>query len=81
VISLITGTGTTASATLTTITFNGTLATAPLGCSLTPRNANASGQVAMLYTTAPSTTTWAIAVAGGAVPASINSYQWSYQCN
>jgi trimeric autotransporter adhesin len=83
VITLITGTGTTAAATatLTTITFNGTLGTAPLGCSLMSRNANASGQVAMLYTTAPSTTTWTIAVAGGAVPASINSYQWSYQCN
>jgi hypothetical protein len=81
VISLITGTSTTPSATLLTITFNGTLGTAPLGCSLMSRNVNASGQVAMIYTTAPSTTTWTIAVAGGALPASINSYQWSYQCN
>jgi trimeric autotransporter adhesin len=81
VISVITGTGTTALATLVTVTFNGALATAPQGCELMPRNANGSGQVAMIYTTAPSTTTWAIAVAGGALPASINSYQWSYQCN
>jgi trimeric autotransporter adhesin len=81
VITLITGTGTTAAATLTTITFNGTLGTAPLGCALMSRNANASGQVAVLYTTAPSTTTWTIAVAGAALAASTNSYQWSYQCN
>ena len=46
-----------------------------------PRNANAAGQVAMIYTTAPSTATWTIAVSGGALAASVNSYQWSYQCN
>jgi trimeric autotransporter adhesin len=81
VISVATGTGTIASATLATVTFNGALATAPQGCALMSRNANASGQVAMIYTTAPSTTTWTIAVSGGAVPPSVSSYQWSYQCN
>jgi hypothetical protein len=81
VISVTTGTSTTATATLATLTFSGSLATAPQGCSLMPRNANAAAQVAMIYTTAPTSTTWTIGVAGGALPASINSYQWSYQCN
>ena len=81
VISVVTGTSTTATATLATVTFSGSLATAPQGCSLMSRNANAAGQVAMIYTTAPTSTTWIIGVAGGALPASINSYQWSYQCN
>jgi hypothetical protein len=81
VIAVTTGTATTASATLATITFNGELSTAVQGCSLMARNANAAGQVAMIFSTAPSSTTWSIAVSGGALPASVSSYQWSYQCN
>lgn len=81
VISVTTGTGTLASATLATITLNGALPTAFQGCSLMPRNANTSPQVAMIYTTIPTLTTWTIAMSGGALPASINSFQWSYLCN
>jgi hypothetical protein len=81
VITLITGTSTVPLATLVTITFNGSVATAPQGCLLMPRNANAAGQVAMIYTTAPSSTSWTLAASGGPLAASTNSYQWSYQCN
>lgn len=79
IVTIITGTATTPSSTLATITFNGTLASAPQGCALFPRNASAVGEVAMIYTTAPNTTTWTIAVAGSAVPIS-STYSWSYSC-
>jgi len=81
VITLITGTSTVPLATLVTITFNGSVATPPQGCLLMPRNPNAAGQVAMIYTTAPSSTSWTVAASGGPLAPSTNSYQWSYQCN
>jgi hypothetical protein len=81
VVTLSSGTSTTASATLATITFSGTLPATPAGgCTIMPRNANAVGQVLMVYSTSPSTTSWTIAVAGSAIPASITSYLWSYHC-
>lgn len=80
VVTVSTGTSTTGSSVLATITFNGTLGTAPQGCTLFPRNANAVGQVAMVYTTAPSTTIWTISVGGSAIPASTTSFIWSYAC-
>lgn len=79
-VTLNTGTGTTAGGVLVTVTFNGTLATAPNGCSLTPQNTNAVGQAAMVYTTAPSTTAYTISVAGSAIPASISGYTWHVPC-
>lgn len=84
VINVTSGTSTTASAILATITLNGTLAATPKQCSLTPQNANAVGQALMVYPGVPSTTsnvtTFTINVAGSAVPASTNSFQWGYSC-
>lgn len=79
VLTCTTGTATTATATLATITFNGTLATAPQGCQLFPRNAATALAATMVYTTAPTTTTWTIGVGGTALTAS-TAYSWSYQC-
>jgi parallel beta-helix repeat protein len=78
VITLITGTATTAAATLATITFNGTLATAPQGCDLMPRNAAASAFTAF-YTTAPTTTGFTVATGATAAPVS-STLVYSYQC-
>jgi hypothetical protein len=79
VLSCTTGTSTTASATLGTITFNGTLGTVPNGCNLMARN-SASALVANdVYTTAPTSTTFTIAVATSALTAS-TAYSWSAQC-
>jgi hypothetical protein len=79
VITVSTGTATTASATLATITFNGTVATAPRVCLLQPQGVNAVGQSSMVYTTAPTTTGWTLAVAGSAIPIS-TTYTWGYAC-
>jgi hypothetical protein len=79
VITLTTGTATTASATLATVTFNGTLGTAPQGCQLEPRNANAAAAAVSTYTTAPSTTAWSVAVDATALAAS-TAYSWAYLC-
>jgi hypothetical protein len=79
VITVTTGTSTMSGATLATVSFNGTLGTAPQGCSVMPRNANAAAAATTIFTTAPSTTGWTISVGGTAVAASA-TYQWSYQC-
>ena len=79
VISCTTGTATTASATLATITFNGTLGTVPNGCTLFPRNANTALLATDVYTTAPTSTTFTIAV-GGTAPTVSTLYTWSYLC-
>jgi hypothetical protein len=78
VITLITGSATTAAATLATITFNGLLATAPQGCDLMPRNAAASAFTAF-YTTAPTTTGFTVATGATAAPVS-STLVYSYQC-
>ena len=78
-ISCTTGTAPAPSSTLATITFHGTLSTAPQGCSLMPRNAATALIVADEYTTAPTATAWTIAV--GATPlAPSTTYSWSYRC-
>ncbi len=78
-ITITTGTATTASATLATITFGGTVTTAPQGCSLQPTNANAVGQNLMVFSNYPTTTGWTIGVGGTAVPAS-TTFTYSYSC-
>jgi hypothetical protein len=77
VITCTTGTST-ATGTLATITFNGTLGTAPQGCTVMPRTALTAPTATSIYTTAPSTTTWTIGVAA-ALTAS-TAYSWSYAC-
>jgi hypothetical protein len=79
VVACTTGTSTTSSATLATITFNGTLLSAPNGCSLTPRNSSSAAAAASVYTTAPSTTSFTIGVGAVALTAATN-YSWSLQC-
>ncbi len=79
IVTVITGTATTTSATLATVTFNGTLETAPVGCALFPRNAATALQSGFIYTTSPSTTAWTIAVGASAVAIS-TTYVWSYHC-
>jgi len=79
VISCTTGTSTAGGATLATVTFGGTVSTAPQGCHLMARNAAAAGVVGTVYTTAPTTAGWSIAVGGTAVAAS-TAYSWSYSC-
>ena len=79
VISCTTGTSTTASATLATITFNGTLGTVPNGCNLMARNSATALVANDVYTTAPTSTTFTIAVATSALTAS-TAYSWSAQC-
>ncbi len=78
VITVTTGTATPASATLATVTFNGTLGTVPQGCGLTPRNAATTG-VNLFFTTAPTSTAFTIGVGGTAATAS-TTYSWSYLC-
>jgi hypothetical protein len=80
VITVITGTATTASAVLATVTFSGTVTLAPKGCSLTPQNVNALGQVAMVYPTAPTTSGFTLSVGGSAIPVS-STFTWSYTCD
>ena len=77
VITCNTGTATT-TGTLATITFNGTIATAPQGCTLMPRSAISAAAATSVYTTAPSTTTWTIGAAS-ALNAS-SAYSWYYIC-
>jgi hypothetical protein len=79
VITCTTGSAPSPASTLATITFHGILGTAPQGCALMPRNAATALVVADEYTTAPTTTTWAIAVGATALAAS-TTYAWSYQC-
>jgi hypothetical protein len=79
VLSCTTGTSTTASATLATITFNGTLGTTPNGCNLMARNSATALVANDVYTTAPSSTSFTIAVATSALTAS-TAYSWSAQC-
>jgi hypothetical protein len=79
VLSCTTGTSTTASATLATVTFNGTLGTTPNGCNLMARNSATALVANDVYTTAPSSTTFTIAVATSALTAS-TAYVWSAQC-
>jgi len=77
IITCTTGSGTT-TGTLATITFNGTLTLTPNGCHLQARDATTALAVSSIYTTAPSTTTWAIGV-GSALAAS-TTYAWAYSC-
>lgn len=79
VISCTTGTLPTASATVATITFNGTVATAPQGCTLMPRNALTAVALTSFYTTAPTTSGWTIAATTIAPPAA-TTLSWSYSC-
>lgn len=79
VITVTTGTATTASAVLATVTFNGTLSTAPRVCSIQAQGINAIGQSTMVYPTTPTTTTWTLAVAGSPIPVS-TTYTWGYLC-
>lgn len=79
VLTLNTGTATTGAATLVTVVFNGTLGTAPQGCTIQARNSSAAGNVGMEYTNAPSTTAWTIAEAIAA-PAISSTFVWSYGC-
>lgn len=77
VISCTTGTATT-TGTLATITFNGTLPVAPVGCSLTARNAATAPTMTSVFTTAPSATTWTIGVATALTVST--AYVWSGTC-
>lgn len=79
IITVTTGTATTSTATLATVTFNGTLGTVPQGCTLQARNANAATLATDLYTTAPSTTAWTLAV-GASAPTISLTHIWSYTC-
>lgn len=77
-ITVTTGTGTTASAVLFTLTWNGSpLGTAPNACPIQATSVNAIGQVAMVYPSYPSTTGLVVNVAGSAVPIS-TVYTYSY---
>jgi hypothetical protein len=78
-LSITTGTSTTASAVLATVTFSGTVSTAPQGCSLQPTNVNAIGQSGMVYPSYPTTTGYTISVGGAAIPAS-TVYTYSVIC-
>lgn len=78
-ISITTGTSTTASAVLATVTFSGTLATAPQTCVLQPTNVNAIGQASMVYPSYPTTTGYTISVGGAAIPAS-TTYTYGVTC-
>jgi hypothetical protein len=78
-LTCVTGTGTTTGI-LTTISFNPSVATAPIQCSLTPASATTivpAGSV--VWVSAPTTSGWVINVGGAALTAS-NSYRWSYSC-
>jgi hypothetical protein len=79
VITVTTGTSPGSAGTLATVAFSGTLATAPQGCSLMARNAAAASATGTVYTTAPTTTGWSIAVGGTALGAA-SVYSWSYVC-
>jgi len=82
VLSCTTGTATTASAasaTLATVTFNGTLGAVPNGCNLMARNSATALVANDVYTTAPSSTSFTITVATSALTAS-TAYVWSAQC-
>jgi hypothetical protein len=79
VITCTTGTLPTVSSTLATITFFGTLGTAPQGCTLMPRNALTALALTSFYTTAPTTTSWTIATTT-TVLAAATTYSWSYSC-
>ncbi len=79
VLTVNTGTATTASSTLATVTFNGTLGTVPQGCSLMARNAAAALMGSSVFTTAPGATSFTVGVGGTAVTAS-TTLVWSYLC-
>ena len=79
VLTVITGTATTASSTLATVTFSGTLGTVPQGCNLMPRNAAAALMDTSVFTTAPSSTSFTVGVGATAVSAS-TTLVWSYLC-
>lgn len=77
VLNITTGTSP-ATGTLATVTFNGTLSSAPNGCFLTPRNSATPPAMTSVYTTAPTTTTYTISVLS-ALTAS-TAYSWSALC-
>ena len=78
-ISCTTGSATTTGV-LATVTFNPALAVAPVGCSLTPRTATTTVPAgSVVWTGAPSTTTWTVNVGAVALSTGTN-YSWSYNC-
>lgn len=79
VVNLTTGTATTANAILATITFNGTLPTAPQACILQPRNSGGASNYNVIFTTAPTTTTWTITT-GSTAPAVSTAMSFGYHC-
>lgn len=78
-ITVITGTSPTSSATLATIMFNSTLATAPQNCTLMSRNSNAASAQTTIFATQPTTTAWTIATGGTPLTPS-STYSWGYSC-
>jgi hypothetical protein len=79
VITLTTGTGARAAGMVAAVRFRGALSVAPQGCSLMPRNAEAAGATATIYTTAPDTEAWSVN-AGKVALADGTTYAWSYVC-
>jgi hypothetical protein len=79
VITLKTGTGSSASGTVAAVSFHGTLGVAPQGCSLMPREPNAAAVATTIYTTAPDTSAWSVNVGKSALTDG-TTYVWSYIC-
>jgi hypothetical protein len=79
VITLTTGTGSSASGTVADIRFRGTLGVAPQGCSLMAREPNAASATTTIYTIAPDTSAWAVNVGRFAL-SDATTYVWSYVC-
>jgi hypothetical protein len=79
VITLTTGTGSTASGTVADIRFHGTLGVAPQGCSLMAREPNAASTATTIFTIAPDTSAWAVNVGKSAL-SDATTYVWSYIC-
>ena len=78
VLTVTTG-ATTASGNLATVNFYGGVATAPQGCSLTPRNAATAALATDIYVTAPTTTGWSVVV-GASPPPANTPLSWSFAC-
>lgn len=75
-LTLTTGNGTAANATVATVSFAEALGTAPQGCSLMPRSANAAGVA--VFTGAPTAAGWPV---GATVALPVGAtLVWSYQC-
>lgn len=79
VVTVNTGTVPTGAAILATLTFSTTQSTAPQACFLQPTNSSAAGNAGMVFTTAPTTTTWTITEAISA-PSASSTFTWGYLC-